>query len=56
MRPAVLLALVLSWMVDPGTGCSSPKPAPCTCAEQQYCKPLASPPPEFEIYPFVIPP
>ena len=34
---------------------STPKPAPCTCVEQQYCKPLSTPAPEFEIYPFVIP-
>jgi hypothetical protein len=56
MQLALLLALVLSCLVDFGTGRSSPKPAACTCAEQQHCKPLATPPPEFEVYPFVIPP
>jgi hypothetical protein len=61
MQPILPLALALSWLVDLGTGRSPDvqkpnQPAPCTCAEQQYCKPLTTPPPEFEIYPFVIPP
>ena len=36
-------------------GRSKPPPAPCACAEQQYCKPLATPPSDFEVFPFVIP-
>lgn len=52
MRPALLLSLAVSLSTAPR---STPKPPPCTCAEQQYCKPLITPPSEWEIYPFVIP-
>ena len=57
-RPAgALLALALAALSGLGgrAARSSPKPPPCTCHEQQYCKPLTTPPSEFEIYPFVLP-
>jgi hypothetical protein len=53
----LMLALSLAGLLVGlgGAARSTPKPAPCTCAEQQYCKPLATPASEFEVYPFVIP-
>ena len=52
---ALLLALVACSTTTVLSTVAAPAPAPpCVCKEQQFCKPLATPPPSREVFPFVV--
>jgi hypothetical protein len=50
---AVLLAASARARPLAAAGAPPAVPPPCACREQQYCKPLATPPPKHELFPFV---
>ena len=56
VRTLSACALALAWL--PGLaaqyGPGKPLPAPCACKEQQHCAPLSTPPPDHELFPFVV--
>ena len=49
--PSIKYMSVLS---APPVPLPEPVPPACACKEQQYCKPLATPPPDHELFPFVV--
>lgn len=49
-----MAAASLAVLLRAAANAPPPSPWPCTCAEPRWCAPLATAPPDHEVFPFVI--